>query len=536
MRKHLLILVSTIILTSCNFLDTNIYGVISPENYYSSSTELNTALAGVYSTLADGALYGNTMLGRMALEGEEGYEAYSTDAQTVAYYVVTAQDTKILAYWQSLYTGINRANLLLENIDKPIMDSTERASIKGQALFLRAYFYFMLVNKFGGVPLILESPKSTESSVIQVPKSSVNEVYNKIIEDMEASADLVYDVSHYTGGGHVSKSTVWGVLSRVCLYMAGRPLNNISKYEDAAKWAKKVIDSHMHQLNSSYKQVFVNYAADKYDITESIWEVEFYGNNESNFNSVAGMVGRNNGIGNSSLVDNIGYSPGLVRATGVLTELYNAGDTRKDWAIAPFYMKPNAQNPLKTDSIYYSSNGNKFERHCGKYRRAYEIVTPRDPTFTPENFPLLRYSDVLLMYAEAVNQKSNKTLTEVEDAYEAINQVRRRAYGLNIYNENSLIDISDTTTPIGPELLKFIQDERARELCFEALRRDDLIRWGVFYDKMKSVLPKIPTGLSYYYPKAALAIYTNVSQRDTIWPIPSYELGVNKKLIQNSGF
>src|SRR5690606_17664528 len=89
---------------------------------------------------------------------------------------------------------------------------------------------------------------------------------------------LVADIKTIGHGGRVSKSAVRGVLARVCLHMAGEPVKDISKYQDARKWAKKVIDDSDagHELNPDYSDVFIKYARDEYDIRESIWEVEFW--------------------------------------------------------------------------------------------------------------------------------------------------------------------------------------------------------------------------------------------------------------------
>lgn len=527
----------TLAISSCDLLDSDSQDVIVVGKYYETEKDLDMALRGVYATLADGYLYGNNMLGRMALEGDEGYGSYSSDKGSVADYVVSASDVKILNYWRGLYSGINKANLLLENIDKPVaVDSVVRANIKGQALFLRSYYYYMLVTKYGDVPLILKFAETSKPKDVQIARTPSTEVYARILQDMEEASELVYDVSVYNEGGHVSKSTVWGMMARVCLNMAGHPLNDIAKYEDAAKWAKKVIDSGNHQLNPSYDQIFINYAQDLYDVKESIWEVEFYGNNTGSITGVSGMVGRNNGIANNNTSDmEIGYSAGMLRASGILMDLYKTGDLRKERSIASYYYRKNTVNPELTEKVLWSANGHKFQRYCGKYRRDEEILKPKSTTGTPTNFPLLRYSDVLLMYAEAVNQKEIATAEEIDKAYEYVSMVRRRGYGFNVNTPNVTSDISQTAYPRGESFLKFLQDERARELCFECLRKDDLVRWGIFYTKMKAVVPEISPGTSSYV-VAALATYGNVTERDVIWPIPSYELGVNRSLKQNNGW
>ena len=221
-----------------------------------------------------------------------------------------------------------------------------------------------------------------------------------------------------------------------------------------------MIDSNKHALNPSYKQIFINYAQDIYDYKESIWEVEFWGNNTGNYTNVAGMVGRNNGILNTADYD-FGYSAGMIRSTSVLYDMYAADgiDSRRDWVIAPYYY---SGNPAVL--VNWTAGGTKFQRYCGKFRREYEKLTPKSTTATPQNFPLLRYSDVLLMYAEAVVQKEAKTTAETDSAYWAVNQVRRRAYGFNLNTAAPTVDVSNLSTS---DFLTQIQNERSRELAFE---------------------------------------------------------------------
>lgn len=514
--------------SSCDLLEVELNGTLQEETYFKTEQQLETSLNGVYATLAEGYLYGNYMLGRLGLDADEGYNTYSSDVGSVSQYLAAPSDVKILSYWRRLYEGINRANLLLENIDKPEMDSLKRNNIKGQAMFLRAYYYSMLVTRFGDVPLVVKLARSGSAGEVMIPQTPAKEVYEFIISEMSQASELVMDIDKVESPGRVSKSTVWGMLSRMCLYMAGNPVNDTKRYEEAAYWAKKVIDSNKHALNPSYKQIFINYAQDIYDYKESIWEVEFWGNNTGNYTNVAGMVGRNNGILNTADYD-FGYSAGMIRSTTVLYDLYAADgtDSRRDWAIAPYYY---SGNPAVL--VNWTAGGTKFQRYCGKFRREYETISPKSTSATPINYPLLRYSDVLLMYAEAVNQKATKTTNEIDSAYWAINQVRRRAFGLNMNTPAPTVDLSNLSEP---DMLLEIQKERSRELCFECLRKNDLVRWGIFYTQMKNVLANIPSGTSSYI-TYAINTYSNVSQRDVIWPIPTYEIGVNRYLKQNKGW
>src|SRR5690606_12683460 len=203
--------------------------------YYSNKAQITAAMNGVYAVLADGSLYGNYLQGRMGLDADEGFTRDSFDDNSVTYYEASPSDEKILNYWTWLYRGINRANVLLENIDRPKdMTEAEKNYVRGQALFLRGYFYFMLVTKFGGVPIHLKATKSASLSEYQIPRSSISDVYNQILNDMHTAVDLVPEITQVESTGRVSKSAIWSILVRVNMYMAGLPQENKEiRYEQA---------------------------------------------------------------------------------------------------------------------------------------------------------------------------------------------------------------------------------------------------------------------------------------------------------------
>lgn len=528
MRKRIFcILVGLGILNSAcdSFLDVKPDNyVVSTEGYYKNANQLDIALRGAYAILAETFVYGNSMLGRMGLEADEGFMHFPTDNGTIGYYVVNTTDDKILNHWRALYRGISRANLIIQHIDNPDIEieDAERQSIKGQALFLRGYYFFMLVSRFGGVPLVLDPPISSENEVIQLPRSTVEEVYTQILIDMEAAADLVPEIADVGSSGYLSKSAVWGILARVNLYMAGNPLQDHSRFEQAALWAKKLIDLGFHRLNPSYEQVFINYAQDLYDMQESIWEVEFWGNGTGVYNTTGGAVGILNGIPYSATgAAGWGFSQGIVRPHPWLYNLYDSDDLRRDWAIAPYRYTDEGKE-------YFTASNLIIERACGKFRRENELVLPKTNTQTPQNFPILRYADVLLMYAEAINERDR----DPAEAYMYINQVRRRAKGADVGVENTAVDL------VGLDYESFkeeIKRERARELCFEAHRKNDLIRWGDFYDNMKARLAEAPGGTNSLY-VSMRNYYSNVTPRDVFWPLPAYDIGVNPQLVQNEGW
>jgi hypothetical protein len=357
-----------------------------------------------------------------------------------------------------------------------------------------------------------------------------------------------------------------------------------------------------HSLNPSFSQVFINYAQDKYDIKESIWEVEYWGNRTDAYTET-GWVGYVNGPSSSNALTGNGY--GGVRITANLYSLYEPGDLRRDWAIANFTYNSTGELGSKK-FVTTTSNSSLYTRQCAKFRREYEVLLPKNGSATPQNFPVLRYSDVLLMFAEAENEINGGP---TQAAIDAVNLVRQRSWSTGIksitvtnggsnYTSAPTVTISSgggttatatatiksgkvTAVTLAPDAVTgtqmgslytsaptititggggtgatatatiykitdanmptldqtgfrdFIQKERSRELCFETLRRADLIRWGIFTFTMSEMGRTIDTQApgSYF-----AQYYKNVSDRNLTWPIPTRELTSNKALVQNEGW
>ena len=593
--------------SSCkDFLETAPIDTLSPSNYYETEQQLNSALMGVYDVMATAPVYGGEMLGRMGLEADEGFHNRSAQITAVHVYDVSVADPSVEAFYKTFYDGINRANYLLANIDKPSMDETKRGIIKGEALFLRGFYHFMLTRHFGDIPLRIEPTLSATESVSRVP---AKEVYEQIIADMtEAEGLLATRTATAIGkAGRVNLSAVRGILARVCLNMAGAPVNDVSKYAEARKWAKLVIDSEEHELNPSFKQVFINMSSDLYDIKESIWEVEFWGNGSTPYVEL-GRVGSNNGITYTTEPQDptMGYSYGFLSTTEKQFNRYKPNDLRRDWTIAPY---STTGNPVvKRDWTPVQI----LNRNSAKWRREYEPYAVKAKNGGSINFPLLRYSDVLLMFAEADNYL---TTVPSADATEAVNKVRRRSAaigvkrievtnggsnysavptvtitggggtgavgvatinsttktvtGVNVftsgdgYTDMSGIQITFSGGGTGaagaaarvtelytvadaelkPEetatkeaFLAMLQDERARELAFEGLRKMDLVRWGIFTKNMKEVAADFAKASTPTAFKFGALSYNNASERDVLWPIPLREMGLNKTWVQNFGW
>ncbi|RZK66874.1 MAG: RagB/SusD family nutrient uptake outer membrane protein, partial [Pedobacter sp.] len=407
MKKKILVLaLSTLFLSSCEkFLDTTPLDTLSPKGYFNTEKEAQIALTGVYDILAKSPTYGRRLFFELDV-ADDSFVALSNWTQNVALFNYNPSDTDITDLWILLYNGINRANVLLENLPKVQMDGTKKQTIEGQALFLRAYYYFLLTNYWGDVPLRLSSTKSVSDN--QLERSPYKVVYAQIVSDMEKAAELVEPAGTYPYGSRVTKSVVWGILARVNLKMGGAPLRDQSRFAEAKKWAEKVINTKYHVLNPDYRDVFIRMCNGTYDPKETIWEVEFNRYNESQ--QEEGSVGVINGI---SATAEIGFSYGSKHTTELYFKQFEnvqqtingyllnySPDIRRDWTISPYYY---ATGTFQRTNY---SSAQIYNRMDGKWRREYETEETKFNGTSTINFPLLRYSDVLLMYAEADNEIS----------------------------------------------------------------------------------------------------------------------------------
>ncbi|WP_126970258.1 RagB/SusD family nutrient uptake outer membrane protein [Gynurincola endophyticus] len=507
-------------LVSCNrLLDTTPLDFVSPDEYYKSEKELESALAGVYDRLGDTRLYAQAMTSYLVFSDEFFMKGRTSG---VLANIIDASTLELNRHWETLYTGIERANMLLENMESSVSVRKEkRDEVKGQALFLRAYYYFLLVDEFGSVPLKLTYTRSPEETPL--PGSPVAVIYEQIVKDMKEAAGLVKTISEYGYNTRITQTTVYGMLARVYLTMAGFPLYDVSKYEEARNYAELVKESGEHSLNPDFKQIFINHSKEIFDIRESMWEVEFKGANQGEIQE-GGMIGTYNGIVCSNI--DTGWAYDYVHTTAKLYNAYDASDLRRDWTIAPFRFVTSGQTVVRTPW-----NATQIhERNPGKWRREYETFVPRNQYYNGTNWPLLRYSDVLLMFAEAENYVNGGP---TQQAYEALNEVRRRAYGKDIH-----IQDDDVDAPAGMgqvDFLEFVKNERFRELAFEGIRKHDLIRWGMYVSAMQGLLTEYST-MTADLRGPAIIQAQRITDRAVLFPIPNSEMATNPNMKQNPGW
>lgn len=555
--------------SSCSdFLDKTPHS-LTPETYFNTESELQLFLTGVYAPINSERFYGNDY--PLANTGGDDLGFYQRNPGVVGIVCNNANSSnpQITTYWRVLYDGINRANMLIENADRnPLIPQATRDRVKAEALFLRSFYYFNLVQGWGDVPLHLTATNSVEG--LNAPRTAKQVIYDQIIKDIISTIPNLKPSTAYPHTGAVTQSAAQGILARIYMFRAGENKRDTdvglatTNSEDSIKayfthardWAVKVKQNGIHGLVKPYSQVFADICGDKYNSTgvrESIWEAEMAGNRLTP-EQAAGRIGNVIGFGatndysttpafqNLKGMANPGYSYKFIYASLKLYEMYETeGDTaRGNWNITPYeYTYASTGDKGVSGRNYYygkrpagltsvegypctegTVNAAVAKTRCAaKYRRELEAIAPKNKNYTPINFPILRYSDILLMIAEADNEINSSPSTL---AVESLNAVRVRANILAVGTGLSKNQFRDV-----------IKKERAMEFCFEATRRWDLIRWGDFYQNMNGMEAYVNQEGWNNSHKYALAYY-KVSKFYNYFPIPDMEMAVNKAISSNN--
>ena len=474
---------------------------------------------------------------------------------------MTIPDNDILLdFYRAQYQGIARCNVSLKYIAEVPTDTILTQKLKnrllGEAHFLRAMYYFKLVRLFGGTALVTE-PIMAESEWRQ-PRASMVDVYAQIIKDLEAANTMLWKKEDYPASdiGRATKGAAQAMLLKVNLYRAGWTEAGFMQGNAAEYYAKAKLygDSLInHQNITGMYSLCPNYW-DNFTIAgengqESVFEVQYSEDSQGDYGEGNGFTrGSFNVIMTRSKSEKISQSPvgwGFNKPTQNLFEEYETDDPRRDLTI----WKPdadmltfstqsyswelgsnwNSENALMTNPAVEIYMGNPYlNRKYAMYNDGpdYGLYELTHATRGPINVKIIRFADVLLMYAEACTATGDLT-----NAKNALNMVRQRARG----SEDILPDFpyglySEGTT----DLTKAIRHERRVELAMEAHRWFDLCRWGIVGDVMETY--RTTQGAESREAQADMNPF--VRGKNELFPIPRAEMNLNgyTQADQNPGY
>ncbi len=487
-KYYLIVLLSIMMLVSCDdFLTETPRSSVGGENFFKTVSDANASISAIYSSIKGHYTFNAWYYGDISTEiANNGETSASLDNGEY-----TAADPTFRGFWTQMYTTINYANVAIKNIPNVSMDDNLKNRYIGEARFLRALAYFELVRAFGGVPKITEP--TTDVTNNYLPRASSEDIYNLIFEDLQF-CETVLPISYNSSNvGRATSGAVKALMAKACLQKRDFS-NTLAK-------TKEIIALDVYELLPNLKDVFT---INKKNGKEHIFSIQFKGGTTENLGS---------NISRSFASRNIEINPfGNPSGSAIAAERlwYNSmpGHFRKRLTIvekfpSPYYPEIKAVGVTQAGPC------------CMKFW---------DPLYTSRiggddaNWMVLRYADILLMFAEAENEVNGPTSA----AYNAINKIRKRARDENQNNLDEPEEIAELPDLAGlskDEFRQAVWKEREMELCFEGHHRWDLIRQSRFVEVVN-----------------ASNIPSKITEKNKLFPIPDLEILANPNLEQNPGY
>lgn len=488
-KLTIIMLALTVGLSSCfdSFLEEKVYDFLAPENFYKTDEDAIAALNGMYNVLVQDnqsyqrALY---MLGEYPSEATTAFasgDPYRTEFEK---YTWSATSGGIDIIWLNLYRGINRANLLIEKLPGMTGNEATLSRSKGEAHFLRAYYYFTLMRIWDHIPLITTSEQKDYNASNENTDDAVRAL---IIEDLKIAEQALPESYDALNTGRATQGAAKAILAKTYLTMAGYPWLQNDKWALAAAKCEELMGGR-YSLEEKYADVFkeVNEHGNEY-----IFSAEFKaGIVASNFVNITGIRGeaQQKKFGGWSSV--LALKPFY---DNVMTK--NQGDLRIPTVFVISFV--NADGELRTWGIDF--NTDRSQPHTNKYQDTDESGT--GDMASSLNLHLIRYADVLLMHSEAIN---NGAASSRYNKVYGLNEVRKRAGLASIPESISKEAMQDA-----------LVWERVVEFSFEGQAWFD-------YKRMEQIEKR-----------TALKGLNNVNKKYYAFPIPQNEINRNPNLKQH---
>jgi len=461
-----------------------------------------------------------------ALKGGQNVNDMSS-AYDMENWKTTANNQLLLDYYQAQYQGIGRCNLAIKYISEMEVDEDLTQRLKdrfiGEAEFLRAYYYFRLLRVFGGVPLTTEV--LDEASKWKQPRATVEEIFAQIEKDLVDANTKLWLRSEYSASdlGRATKGAAQAMLLKTNLYKASPYWNkylntDATTYATAAKaWGDSVVLSGEYALNTVYAD---NFLFANENNQESVFEIQYaevpwgdFGDNTGGNGFTAGSFTQVLTRSRSSL---IGGGWGFNHPTQNLYDEFEEGDARREAAIL---VPDESKIENKMEEYYLGTKmlSNKYALYDVYPDRTWPLHYSRGPL----NNKQIRYSDVLLMRAEAALISGDNVTAEND-----LNTVRQRA-GMKDFGHYS---IALNGTEIATATLEqAIKHERRVELAMEGHRWFDLVRWGNTKAHMDAYAATETADA-----RSHMGVF--VEGKHELFPIPATERELNPDLTQNEGY
>lgn len=597
MNKFNILIAMLVCLNICgcsDFLEEDPKGKLTTDNFYNSESDARQAINGVYRRLSDSWVTGYNI---KQIPNDLQKRASWDEASGLSNFTYGSENTYIAGMWQNHYAVIKDCNSVIDNVtaNKEKINNWER--YVGQAHGIRAFLYFDLVRWFGDVPLVLTDTKSLDG--LEVTRTPQKEVFRQIIEDFEYCISHTMDKGDTSKGyqyGRLTKDACHGFLAKVYLWLGsvaqrdGKEIlgNAADNFEKSLEHSSAVIQGGRYKLVDYYPDVFNAKTRDKAP-DEVLWCVQgLTGDDTGTWTGMMfGIRGNQNLGGSWDNISSSDYHRMMYEPSDSIRRLWNCprmtiqdDGTLWGWDYKMYWDTRGDQKLSEA-----TENNNWLQWSIGKFRR-YPLADPSSYNYT--NFgmdePLLRYADVLLMYAEAYNEVNHApgdyrpssgmdmSGISIQSAYDAVNLVRKRS---RIANEGIMHQdvlprklITDYATEVdecvpdwkpgaygyiydgvrtaweynryGDDYTAFrteILNERARELVAESTDRwCDLVRRGILVKQMQAWRQYNPFISNTEREITTPGAPENIQSRNMLLPVPLSEIDVNKNLTQNPGY
>lgn len=527
-------------LASCDdYLD-----VESPSRYdfdyvFSSKDDAKLALNGLYAKLLDSNLWGNKLISNFTLNSDLEFANSSSDmasGNNIRRFDMDGEhgDANL---WKACYNGIQACNIFIDNVRNSeyyAEDDNEFAQMLGEATVLRTMFYHELIWYYGDVPFSLEPSYNKEGKDQEIfPIVNRHEILDTLIRDIIKVAPRMQFAS-INGGDRASKEFAWAQIARLALTCGGYTLmpdgstygkmERIANYQDyykiAADYCDSVITSGTHVLGKSYVKVFADECAaiaSPSTNDDPIFEIPFTKGNSGNIGYIHGYKIATPDDNTTSALTNYGKANSGANLHPLARFLFDPEDIRRDYIFA-MWEYTNKGVPSFSPNAYTVGNA--------KWSKLWASARGKDSEGnTGINFPYMRYTDVLLMYAEAINEIENGVNGEHGDkAQEALKTVRERAFRLSA-NKGAKVDTYVANAAADKEtFLKAVLDERFFEFAGENMRWKDLVRNNIYGEKifysflrMLAVANLVGGQCNFPSVSATASLYDTNGESDEMW-------------------
>ena len=468
-----------LVFMSCkkSFLEKTPPDALVENDYYNTADEAKAAVNAAYASLENQNLY-TKYLTKLFIGPTGDVVLNNTDGIDLTSFTYDATEPALFNAYSTLYEGVFRCNIVLQKVPSIAMDTALQSRYLAEAKFLRALYYWHLTTLFGDVPLFTEPFKTPADAL--VAKSSIADIYKIMIQDLQDAIPILPLKSQYGASdvGRATKGAAESLLGKIYLYE--------QDYQDSYNWFSKVISSNEYGLMDNFNNIInVNYENN----IESVFEVQF---------AEIGADDVGNGQSGNDLPQ-VNGGTGNTLPTQELVDAFQPNDPRLGYTIfiqgQPF--APQLTTPtlnLDTYQSIWSATGYNIKKG---------LIPIMYINNRGTNWPIIRYADVLLMYAEAANE-----IGQIDQARAAVNLVRERP---TVNMPDLIADNTDTKE----KMFQAIVHERTDELALEYHRFNDLRRWGMAQDTLG---------------------HLGYTARDRYYPIPQVEIDINKNLIQEVGW